>query len=319
MTTLVGSHDQLPPAMDERAERAAGPTKPQLYLDFTGEAAGPSRQMAVASVRNCLDLAQRFVRANLTVRQLDRYVRALRSSRRVRVKIESVLADDEGGPRYLLSLVRLLDDAEVAREIDASARQDIDAVRRDTLPPPSPGKDEEDTGEFDSLIDSIVQPAESDFEAIVLLLVETQGQKIHARVVKWLYSVGGLAKPYGVLTGILKGRGKHNWRFAPTNDLLSTLVQLAAVNTSRWDKDNPAPQPIPLADFLEFLEDRFGIVVDRPLDGFVGAEYAAAARENVRAMLRRLGQMGVFRDLSDDFTVQRLLPPYTSDHEEVPA
>jgi len=27
-------------------------------------------------------------------------------------------------------------------------------------------------------------------------------------------------------------------------------------------------------------------------------------------MLRRLRQMGIFRDLSDDFTVQRLHPPY---------
>jgi hypothetical protein len=33
-------------------------------------------------------------------------------------------------------------------------------------------------------------------------------------------------------------------------------------------------------------------------------------------MLRRLRQMGVFRDLSDDLTVQRLQPPYATDVEE---
>ena len=63
-------------------------------------------------------------------------------------------------------------------------------------------------------------------------------------------------------------------------------------------------------DFLRFLEERFGILVDRPPSPFEGAEYIAAARENLRAMLRRLRQMGIFRDLSDDFTVQRLHPPY---------
>ena len=49
--------------------------------------------------------------------------------------------------------------------------------------------------------------------------------------------------------------------------------------------------------------------------GFQGAEYVAAAQDNLRAMLRRLRQMGVFRDLSDDFTVQRLTPPYVSEAE----
>jgi hypothetical protein len=29
-------------------------------------------------------------------------------------------------------------------------------------------------------------------------------------------------------------------------------------------------------------------------------------------MLRRLHQMGIFRDLSDDFTVQALTPPYVT-------
>ena len=42
----------------------------------------------------------------------------------------------------------------------------------------------------------------------------------------------------------------------------------------------------------------------------VAAEYIAAAHDNLRAMQNRLRQMGIFRDLSDDFTIQRLHPPY---------
>jgi len=61
---------------------------------------------------------------------------------------------------------------------------------------------------------------------------------------------------------------------------------------------------------LRFLEERYGIIVDRPPAGIQGAEYSAAARDNLRAMLSRLRQMGIFTDLSDDFTVQRLRPPY---------
>ena len=51
----------------------------------------------------------------------------------------------------------------------------------------------------------------------------------------------------------------------------------------------------------------------------VEAEDAAAARDNLRAMLARLRQMGLFSDASDDFTVQRIHPPYAqaaADREE---
>ena len=61
---------------------------------------------------------------------------------------------------------------------------------------------------------------------------------------------------------------------------------------------------------MKFLEERFGVIVGRPPVEFQGAEYTAAARDNLRAMLLRLRQMGIFRDLSDDFTVQRLQPLY---------
>ena len=91
------------------------------------------------------------------------------------------------------------------------------------------------------------------------------------------------------------------------------LVQLAVVRLSpptNQDWGNQELQSIRLQDFLQFLEKRFGILIDQPPDKFQGAEYIAAARDNLRAMLGRLRQMGIFRDLSDDFTVQRLHPPY---------
>ncbi len=94
---------------------------------------------------------------------------------------------------------------------------------------------------------------------------------------------------------------------------LLRLCNCAAVRLSpptNQERREQELHPIRLQDFLRFLEERFGILVDRPPSPFEGAEYVAAARENLRAMLRRLRQMGIFRDLSDDFTVQRLHPPY---------
>ncbi|MGB8345637.1 MAG: hypothetical protein WCD86_12190 [Ktedonobacteraceae bacterium] len=102
---------------------------------------------------------------------------------------------------------------------------------------------------------------------------------------------------------------RHSWRYAPANDLLAVLVQVAAARLTPQGQDI---QPLRLQEFLEFLETHYGILIDRPPDIFKGAEYAAAARDNLRAMLDRLRQMGIFSDLSDDFTVQRLHPPYTN-------
>jgi hypothetical protein len=166
-------------------------------------------------------------------------------------------------------------------------------------------------------IDRVAAPAESDFERVVLLLVEAQRIKTGQNLVAWYRSVGGLTKRYGVLTGNLMSR--RTWRYAPSNDLLATLVQLAAVDIPKWDKDDPRPQPIHLRDFLTWLEERFGILVDRPPAGFTGAEYVASAQENLWAMLRRLRQMGIFRDLSDDFTVQMLEPPYVAAQDRIEA
>ena len=133
------------------------------------------------------------------------------------------------------------------------------------------------------------------------------------RLIQWYWGTGGLKKAHGILRGSVLSR--KSWRYAPTNDLLAVLVQLAAARlmpTGTKGEEGQEVPPIRLQEFLQFLEERFGILVDRPPTQFEGAEYAAAASDNLRAMLRRLRQMGIFHDLSDDFTVQRLHPPYAS-------
>jgi hypothetical protein len=90
-------------------------------------------------------------------------------------------------------------------------------------------------------------------------------------------------------------------------------VQLATVDLgAEGEGGEVQPTSVGLREFLGWLERRFGVLVDRPPAGFEGADYVAAAQENLQAMLRRLRQMGVFRDLSDDLTVQRLQPPYVA-------
>lgn len=303
---LVQEPDILPPAMQE----ARVPSEPQLYLDFTGVPGNLSQEMANACVRRDLESYQQFLTSNLLLRQLDKYVEALRRNKRRREEIDYILDPEGSGPSYLQGLLLLQDDPTFGPELEASARTDENRIRDENL-----DSDTEDETDALMWLDQIVDTAETDIERVVTLLVEGQRKKALENYVKWYWGVGGLNKPHGVLAGTQSNR--QMWRYAPSNDLLAVLVQLVAARISSTDDSSSGNtaqvKSIRLQEFLAFLEKRFGILVDRPPKPFEGADYAAAARDNLRAMLKRLRQMGIFRDLSDDFTVQRLHPPYSDE------
>jgi hypothetical protein len=293
---LVRTPEKLPPAMRDRFE----PSPPLLYLDFTEASTGYSLEMAKACVRRDIEAYQQFVSSNLLLRQLDRYIAELKGHLPL------------SGAEYLQSLLLLRNDPVVKVDINASARHDVKEIRKENT-----NEGEEDNPDALNWLDAIASTTEDDVERVVNLLVEGQRKNAIDHFIDWYWGVGGLKKPQGVLRGSTNSR--MSWRYAPTNDLLAVFVQLAAARQSmmdkvegqdRYDGEEREVQPIRLHNFLQFLESRFGILVDRPPAPFTGAEYTAAAHENLSAMLRRLRQMGIFRDLSDDFTVQRLHPPY---------
>jgi len=299
---LVQNPDSLPAAMHDNPKISP----PQLYLDFTESPIGYSQEMAKACVRRDIETYQQFLSSNLLLRQLDLYMEKLRHNTRYKTAVEQVLQPGISGAEYLQGLLRLKNDSVIGLSIDAAASFDEDRIRKENT-----SEGEEDDPEALHWLDAIVDTAEGNVERVVNLLVESQRENAIQHFIQWYWGVGGMKKSQGVLRGSVLSR--KSWRYAPTNDLLAVFVQLAAARPSTPDNKegkDEGVQPIHLQEFLKFLEERFGILVDRPPAPFEGAEYTAAARENLRAMLRRLRQMGIFRDLSDDFTVQRLHPPY---------
>jgi len=300
---LVRNPESLPPAMHDRYE----PSPPQLYLDFTEVPSGHSQEMAKACVRRDIETYQQFLLSNLMLRQLDSYIEELRRTSRHKAVIENTLPPKSIGASYLQGLLLLRTDPTIGLSIGAAANRDEYRIRKENN-----GEDEDDPEA--NWLDAIIEITEDDVERVVNLLVEGQRGKAIDHFIQWYCGVGGLKKSQGVLRG--SSNSRMSWRYAPTNDLLAVLVQLAAAQpfktnkADRQDEKEQEVQPLRLQDFLDFLEERFGILVDRPPVPFIGSEYTAAAHDNLRAMLRRLRQMGIFRDLSDDFTVQRLHPPY---------
>ena len=297
INALVRDPETLPPAMCDPLEQSP----PQLYLDFTQDARGRSHEMAKECVRRDIEAYQQFLAANLRLRLLDSYIVALGRNTQRKMKIDSVLEGRTSGPLYLQGLLQLCDEPSLLGHLEAQARVDEERIREENELPEETGTmmNEEDL----NWLDTITDVADSDMERVVNLLVEGQRDSALQHFMRWFGSTGGLRKSHGLLAGTMKSR--LSWRYAPSNDLLATFVQVAAARQSTQKIES-----LKLQEFLQFLEHRYGILIDRPPNMFKGAEYIAAAHDNLRAMQNRLRQMGIFRDLSDDFTIQRLHPPY---------
>jgi hypothetical protein len=311
---LVLHPERLPAAMQEEFQ----PSGPQLYLDFTGQTTGESMYMAKARAGRDIEAYQQFFTSNLMLRQLDSYVSSLRRAARWRTTIEGELNEKDAGPLYLQKLLTLQEHPRLGSQIEALAFNTADEIRSFNS---SAQKDEEQNIQEEELawLDAIEESGgESAVERVVALLAEAQRNDSMHRYLRWCWDVGGNEHPFSLIEG--RRSYRNTWKYAPTNELLSVLVQLAATrigSTAEQSGQNKPLTTIRLQDFLTFLEQRFGILIARPPDQFQGTEYVAAARENLRAMLRRLRQMGIFRDLSDDFTVQTLHPPYLEEQAEV--
>ncbi|EFH80223.1 methylation-associated defense system protein MAD7 [Ktedonobacter racemifer] len=294
---LVREPDTLPSAMQEEIQRFS----PHIYLDFTNGTSPRSLEMSKACVRRDIEAYQQFLWSNLLLRQLDIYVNKLQKNPRRKADIEKVLPSEAIGAQYLQGLLLLQDNPIISVHLEAAAQLDEERIHEENRE-----KEEEGNTETTSWIDEIASTGETDIERIVNILTESQRVNAFKNFIAWFHGIGGIKKPYGILRGLTTHR--QTWRYAPENDLLAALVQVAAARLSQPGQ----LRDIKLQEFLEFLTFRYGILIDRPPAQFQGAEYAAAARDNLRAMLDRLRQMGIFRDLSDDFTVQRLHPPYAS-------
>jgi hypothetical protein len=294
INALVSNPLSLPSAMSDQL--ASSP--PQLYLNFTQNSRGRSHEMAKECVRRDIEAYQQFLSSNLLLRLLDMHVVSLYTPQR-RMKIDTILAGSGSGPLYLQGLLLLRNDPEFSRDIEAEARINVREIRKENKVLEDNMMNEEDL----NWLDDITDIADSDVERVVNLLAEGQQDSALKHYTSWFSSVGGLKKEHGLLAGTPKSR--LSWRYAPSNDLLAVLVQVAAARLSKQGVES-----IRLQEFLQFLEEHYGILIDRPPDLFKGAEYISAAHDNLRAMQNRLRQMGIFRDLSDDFTIQRLHPPY---------
>jgi hypothetical protein len=268
-------------------------TPPELYVDFISDRGSISDELARACVDRDLEELRMFYESAMLLRTIDRFAEFLP---RIKERLAGLST-----PNYLYSLAGLREDP----DIRAQARAEIARIKNSSLD--ACGDNDSEKAIVEDMFASLSVHA-GEVEAVVGLLAEAQRKTSVEDYVKWYWSVGGLRKPFGVLSGNIAGR--RNWRYAMSDDLLAALVQVAMVEDPTGDMAHVAVRPtMRLSEFMAFLERRYGVIINRPPSFLDDASARAAAGANFEALKRRLRQMGFFQALSDDFNAQYLQVP----------
>ncbi|MBF0233166.1 MAG: hypothetical protein HQK65_09030 [Desulfamplus sp.] len=270
-------------------------TAPLLYVDVGSDTKGFSREIACQCVSRDLQELSLYHHSLIKLKILDTIVGEIP----VLKKELNNIAPQE----LLLKLIKLSDHS----DIQAQGRIILSNIRNDN----NFTEENSELKEYMNRLE-LLHPEDS-IERLVTLLEEIQRNKMGQNMIGWFKNVSGVNKPYGFIQGSLRHR--YTWAYSLSNDLLWTLVHLASIHPDKPTGNNPdwRPKRTRLVDFLNFLEERYGIVIHKVPKGMGSIEANRAARENLAALQKRLRQMGLFENLSDDFEAQYITPQYTQE------
>lgn len=158
--------------------------------------------------------------------------------------------------------------------------------------------------EIKAILDLQLDPLDAFVEILFQKTFKTRSRNHKAM----MGSLCGLNRQDGFLHG---GRGKRR-KYVLGNQLLELLVQLSVVGSRRG---RFITEPITVANFVKWLRDRYGILIDITGEQNDSSEVARALEGNYNALKDRLRQLGFFTDLSDASISQVIKPrfPITAD------
>ncbi|MBO0898942.1 hypothetical protein J1G44_06110 [Cellulomonas sp. zg-ZUI199] len=253
----------------------------EQYVDFTGSKGSPSDLLARECVQRDLEITRQFFRDRL-------YLLSIRGA----PALKAELADQSLSPAERVALVA--DAKEIPRvvgHLEYLLSRIVDLNEQ---------SDDEDARHFLATMEADPRPAA---DRLADVLVEALKKRGYENAVKWFWSAGGIKTDIGVLTGALNVRS--SWAYAPSDKLLASLL---AVTFARRG-GGAAHAELTIGEVLKQLEERFGLLVNRPPCAMATAANRAAAAENLEAFKYRLQLLGVFEGLSDDLDAQRVRNP----------
>ncbi|CAK0777940.1 conserved hypothetical protein [Gammaproteobacteria bacterium] len=168
----------------------------------------------------------------------------------------------------------------------------------------------DDEGHLDEETEALLKMGLSDFETYIEVLVAQRGAYHRRYIINALDSLMQKNRPGALLA---QSRAKNApRRFVLESRLLEVLLQIAGLKVGERGYHTAEMR---IDDLLTFLRERYGLYIDRlpPGDGFgaLSIDERKALRANVQAFTARLREIGFYRDLSDAYITQTVVPRYT--------
>jgi hypothetical protein len=244
---------------------------PDMFVDLTNGQNETCDELARENVARHYAVMYRYFRSHYKLAKLDEFARTF--------------------PGYTGALDEL---------VKFMSHKDLDAYFRRNLSDIIALEDgEEQDPEIQAIVDLKLPP----FDAYVEILTQKTFKTRMRNHKALMASLCGLNRDDGFLHG---GRGQKR-KYVMGNQLLELLVQLAVVD---YRAGKFSTKPITITDFVKWLANRYGILIDRTRTANDNPEVARALEANYTALKDRLRQLGFFTDLSDASISQVIRPRF---------
>lgn len=182
--------------------------------------------------------------------------------------------------------------------------KDVDAYFRIKLSDVTATEEgEEQDPEVQAIVDLKLPPFDAYVEVLTQKTFKTRMRNHKALMA----SLCGLNRDEGFLHG---GRGQKR-KYVMGSQLLELLVQLAVVDARRrYGQVEFYTKPITITEFVKWLRDRYGMLIDTTETTSDSPDVAHALEANYSALKDRLRQLGFFTDLSDASISQVIRPRF---------
>jgi hypothetical protein len=285
-------HLQLMTLLPARVTRTGGDEGNQhgLFVDVAGIPGTPSARLAERSARRWYGRIPAFIQATFTVRKLDDFAQYLLNLGRLRRGGDGLIAVDQ-----LFTL--LSPDYRTERDHFAGSRlaRCLEAIQ---------GPD----GDLDPQIADLVALGMDPFTTYIEVIT-AERMAFHRKYLTECLDTLLLKNRAGALIAQPR-RGDR--RFILDSRLLEVLLQLALLQPD--GRGGLRTVPLRVDEFLAVLKDRYGMYIDElPRGGDLGRPeivHQSALRENRRAFVAKLREIGFYADLSDAYLVQTITPRY---------
>ncbi len=276
---------------EQREPQGDCPYKLGLFVDLSGSAESASAALAERSADGYYRRIPGFVRAYFVAKKLDEFSEHLVRRGKLIRPLNSVFS-----VRELYSLH------------GEPFEDEQDKFFGERLAGLLESLSEGDAG-LDTEVEAITKMGLSDFETYIEILVALRGA-FHRKYIIESLDATMLKNKSGALLAQTRARNAPR-RFTLESRLLEVLLQIAVLRPG-GDLGYFTGE-MRIDDLLSFLRERSGLYIDHlpPGEGSPTIDERKALRSNVQAFTGRLREIGFYRDLSDAYVTQTVVPRYT--------